>query len=101
VLLALAVTREKDAEYKIKISRSRSLYSQPGSREWKWLAWIMPILILLALDRLVASLAVRRPVPPGVAQPPETALESCLLGFRIALGIFLFLLAYIGFETRI
>jgi hypothetical protein len=56
------------------------------SAKWRRLAWVLPLALLFALDRLLAGLAAR----------PSDVVEGWLLGLRIGGVTFLFLLAYLA-----
>ena len=64
----------------------------PGnSTQWRWLAWTLPLPLLAALDRLLASLSNR---------PGELAGWLSLLALRISVGGFLLVLVYLGLGSR-
>jgi hypothetical protein len=61
-----------------------------GLRQCRWLAWVLPLVALVAVDRLLADLGT---------QWGET-FKSGLVVLRIAEGAFLLHLIYIGLESR-
>ncbi|MGO8674690.1 MAG: spermidine synthase [Limisphaerales bacterium] len=61
-----------------------------GLRQSRWLAWMLPLVVLVALDRLLAH----------AANHWGENSKSGLVVLRIAQGAFLLQLAYVGLESR-
>lgn len=59
-------------------------------KHWRWVAWLLPVVVLLGLDRLVA----------GLEAPPGGMVEDSLMGLRVGLGIGMVYLGYLGLESR-
>ncbi len=61
-----------------------------GVRQCRWLAWVLPLVVLAAVDRLLA----------GLGSQWGEDFKSGLVVLRIAAGAFLLYLAYLGLESR-
>jgi len=61
-----------------------------GLRQCKWLAWVLPLVVLAAADRFLA----------GLADQWGEDFKTGLVVLRIVAGVFLLHLAYLGLESR-
>ena len=61
-----------------------------GARQCRWLASVLPLVVLVAADRLLAELGTQW----------SESFKSGLVVLRIAAGAFLLQLAYLGLESR-